>query len=265
MRVGVTLPQFRRSPEDAIAAAVAAERVGIDGVFVFDHLWAIGQPERPALNCWPLLGALAASTSRVTLGTLVARVSLLPDAVLAHNVETVCRIVGADRFVAGLGAGDRLSEPENEAYGIAFPPLDERMERLADCVRRVRTLGVAAWVGGLSDRVRKVALAEGVPLNVWGVDAARVAAERELGLEVTWGGVLAAATSNPTDPSAVAALLDDLRAAGASWAVCAPAYVDGEPPDAAVEVVASAIGRAVAGITASARPKTADGPSGGVA
>ena len=46
MRIGVTLPSFR-DDASAVDAARQAERLGLDGVFVFDHLWPIGQP-RPA-------------------------------------------------------------------------------------------------------------------------------------------------------------------------------------------------------------------------
>ena len=73
MRVGVTLPQFRHDAEAAIAVARRAEAVGIDGVFVFDHLWPLGQRMRPALHSLTLLGALAAETETVSMGPLVAR------------------------------------------------------------------------------------------------------------------------------------------------------------------------------------------------
>ena len=82
MKIGVTLPQFRDEADTALAAAVKAEELGVDGVFVFDHLWPMGQPGRPAISSGPLLGALAASTSTIHIGTLVARIGLLPDNVL---------------------------------------------------------------------------------------------------------------------------------------------------------------------------------------
>ena len=238
MKVGVTLPQFRDGAEAALAAARAAdESAVIDGVFVFDHLWAIGQPGRPALSCWPLLGALAETTDRVVLGTLVARVSLLPDAILAHHVATMLRMVGAGRFVAGLGAGDVLSKAENEAYGIPFPPADERLGRLRDCARRCIAEGATVWIGGLGPKIRDVARAEDVALNVWGVSAHRVAQEASDG-EVTWGGV---ANDYPGDP---AELLAAVRDAGATWAVIAPTYKAGEPPERAIKVIEDAIARA---------------------
>ena len=82
MKVGITLPSFRDEADSAIDAARQAESLGIDAVFCFDHLWPMGQPGRPALSSGPLLGALAASTSTIAVGTLVARIGLLPDDVL---------------------------------------------------------------------------------------------------------------------------------------------------------------------------------------
>jgi hypothetical protein len=239
MKVGITLPQFRDDPTDALRAARAAEDEGLDGVFVFDHLWAIGQPDRPALACWPLLGALAASTERVALGTLVARVSLVPDAVLAHQFEALARIAGIERVIAGLGTGDRLSEPENVAYGIPFPSLDERLARLADCTRRTKQLGLETWIGGRSAAVRRVAQQlQADAINLWDaspdeVRQARAVAGGDGGdgddgdggddggtIPITWGAV------TPDDQAALETLLRDLRDAGATWAVCGPKYGD---------------------------------------
>src|SRR5664279_6169461 len=113
MRVGITLPQFRDEADTALDAARRAEALGIDGVFCFDHLWPMGQPGRPALSSGPLLGALAAVTSTIHLGTLVARIGLVPDDVL---VEVLCGVdsLSGGRLVAGIGTGDRLSREEND-------------------------------------------------------------------------------------------------------------------------------------------------------
>lgn len=232
MRVGITLPQFRPSVEPSLVAAAAAEANGLDGVFVFDHVWAIGNPARPARNAWPLLGALAGETERVAVGPLVARVSLLPNAVLAHNLESLHRMLG-DRMIAGLGAGDTLSEAENEAVDVPFPPAAERLADLADACRRTVSLGIDTWVGGLSKKVHDLAVAHGVVLNLWGVEAERVAAVGDV--EVTWGGTA------PKEQDAVADLLVRLRDAGATWAVLGPPYGVDADPVPAVEMVAGAV------------------------
>jgi alkanesulfonate monooxygenase SsuD/methylene tetrahydromethanopterin reductase-like flavin-dependent oxidoreductase (luciferase family) len=228
VRVGITLPQFREDVETAVEAARHAEAAGLDGVFAFDHLWPIGRPDRPALHMLPFLGALAVETERVVLGSLVARVGLFPDAVLVNGLRTVARMAGTGRFIAGLGVGDRLSRAENEAFGVPFAPVAERVASLVTCCRELRATGVPVWVGGRSTAVQEVAEAEADALNLWQAPVEEVAARR--GTVLTWAGQV-----RPEDD--LPALLAGLRDAGATWAVCAPV---GAPWPEAVERIAAA-------------------------
>jgi alkanesulfonate monooxygenase SsuD/methylene tetrahydromethanopterin reductase-like flavin-dependent oxidoreductase (luciferase family) len=257
MRVGVTVPQFRHDAEAAVTTARRAEAAGIDGVFVFDHLWPLGQRMRPALHALALLGALAVETDALVLGPLVARVGLVPDAVLVHGLVSLHRMIG-DRLIAGLGTGDSLNREENEAYGVAFRPVAERLASLVGCCRALRGAGVTTWVGGRSKVVREAA-AEADGWNGWGTDAATFATDVAgvaPGRAVTWGGqVLIGRTRAEADaklrahgarPGLVAGTVDDLvdhlralAAAGASWAVCAPLDIGTDP--AAVEILADAV------------------------
>ena len=257
MRLGVTLPQFRDEAEPALAVARRAEAAGIDGVFVFDHLWPLRRPESPALHSLTLLGALAAETSRITLATFVARVSLMPDAVLVHTLHSLHRMLDGRRFIAGLGTGDRNNRDENLAYGVGFPPADARARQLVDCCRRLRELGVPTWVGGDSERARRIAAEEADGWNGWGISAdvfASLAAE--LPTEVTWGGqVLIGRTAAEAEeklarhgprPGLVHGTVDDLRRhflalqeAGASWAVCSA--LDVGTDDEAVDLLVEAL------------------------
>ena len=93
VRVGLTLPSFVEDPDIPIAVAHAAEEAGLDAVFVFDHLWRGDPPNRrPALECFSLLGAVAAETTRIQVGTLVARATLRPSATLANCLRTAQRV-----------------------------------------------------------------------------------------------------------------------------------------------------------------------------
>jgi len=78
--LGLTLPQFNERPGAALDACQEAWSLGFAGVFVFDHLWPLGQPERPALEGWTLLAALAARVGPggdgFRVGTLVTRAGL---------------------------------------------------------------------------------------------------------------------------------------------------------------------------------------------
>jgi alkanesulfonate monooxygenase SsuD/methylene tetrahydromethanopterin reductase-like flavin-dependent oxidoreductase (luciferase family) len=214
VRVGITLPQFQDQADSAIEAARRAESLGIDGVFCFDHLWPMGQPDRPALSSAPLLGALAASTSSIAIGTLVARIGLVPDEVLVAVLSSLGTI-SRGRMIAGIGTGDHLSRPENEAFGIAFEPAAERRVRLASVAATARDLGIPVWVGGGLPKTVALARSLSVAVNLWEGEAVRVAELASSGLEVTWGGPVDGAVEE------VAEHLTSLAEAGATWAVCA--------------------------------------------
>src|SRR5580698_10196942 len=143
MLTGVVLPTFRDKPDEAFAVATAAVGAGVDGVFCYDHIWPLGQPERPALAPFPILAALATmlgpSRGRgegPTLGTLVARVGLVSKAVLAARFVAL-EALAPGRVIAGLGTGDRLSEAENRAYGIPFPPAAARRAEMVELGRQL--------------------------------------------------------------------------------------------------------------------------------
>jgi len=221
MRTGVVLPTFRDTPDEAFDAAAAAVAAGVDGLFCYDHIWPLGQPERPALAPFPVLGALATRLGPPRgagegpfLGTLVARVGLVPNAVLAAQFVALERLASG-RVIAGLGTGDRLSEQENRAYGIPFASAADRRAELVELARDLVGAGLAVWVaGGPSGRAEE-ARAAGAALNVWDAEPALVA-ERSGGpdaLEVTWAG------PPPKASPTVADTLQQLHRAGASWAV----------------------------------------------
>lgn len=231
--MGITLPQFGDQAEPVFEVARQAEAAGLDGVFVFDHLWPIGRPDRPALHGPTLLAALAAETGRIAVGTLVARIGLVPDAVLVHQFATVRRIAG-DRLIAGLGIGDHLSAPENQAYGVELASVSERRTSLASVCRSLRGLGVTTWVGGRAPATRAVGRAEAGAVNLWQAGVEEVAAEAagHRG-EVTWGGQVDLGTGGGGD---IAALLASLAGADATWAVLAPV---GASWPVAVEAIAA--------------------------
>jgi alkanesulfonate monooxygenase SsuD/methylene tetrahydromethanopterin reductase-like flavin-dependent oxidoreductase (luciferase family) len=228
--VGTTLPSFVEDPEIPITVARAAEAADLDGVFVYDHVWRGDPPNRrPALECFSLLGAVAAETSRIRVGTLVARATLRPAATLANSFSTAQR-VSDGRLVAGIGAGDSQSRAENESYGLEFGTLVDRVSALHDAVRAASGHGYPVWVGGHATQVREiVAVADG--WNSWGTTPEQFAEQGALvrgvapGAELTWGGL-----ARPIEEGA-SALTDRLRPyadAGATWIVVGP--IDASDP-----------------------------------
>jgi alkanesulfonate monooxygenase SsuD/methylene tetrahydromethanopterin reductase-like flavin-dependent oxidoreductase (luciferase family) len=221
MRTGVILPTFRDTPNDAFDAAARAVAAGVDGLFCYDHIWPIGQPQRPALAPFPVLGALATRLDpapgdgqRPFLGTLVARVGLVPDAVLVAQFTALDRLAPG-RVIAGLGTGDHLNEQENRAYGIPVAPAADRRAQMVEVARTLVAAGVPVWVaGGLTGRTQE-ARAAGAALNVWDADPALV--EERTGaadaVEVTWAG------PPPKASPTVAETVRSMHRAGATWVV----------------------------------------------
>jgi hypothetical protein len=219
MRIGCTLPTFRDDPAPAVELARAAEEAGLDGVFAFDHVWPMRQPGRPSLLGKLVLAAAAAVTRRIDVGTLVARVGLVPDVTLRSELAALDAVSGG-RLVAGLGTGDSKSDDEQRAYGVALVPAARRRDSLRRLAEELREAGVEVWVGRGSPATDAVARRCGAVLNLWDAAPEAVAAAARVG-PTSWGGPL------PQDPAEAGVRLRRLAEAGATYAVWAwPASVD---------------------------------------
>ncbi|MGB8178824.1 MAG: LLM class flavin-dependent oxidoreductase, partial [Acidimicrobiales bacterium] len=130
MKLGVLLPTFQDNADLALAFAERAQRAGVDGVFAYDHMFPIGSPERPTLAPMPVLAAVA-SRLPLTVGTLIARVTLVSTAQLVEQFTTL-QAVAPGRVIAALGTGDKLSKPEHDAYGLPYPSPDARRALMRD-------------------------------------------------------------------------------------------------------------------------------------
>jgi alkanesulfonate monooxygenase SsuD/methylene tetrahydromethanopterin reductase-like flavin-dependent oxidoreductase (luciferase family) len=242
---GITLPSFRESPEPAIEVARRAEVAGLDAVFAFDHLFRSAPTGvRPAIEGFTLLGAVAAETSTIALGPLVARATLRPPATLAHLFDTVQRVSGG-RLIAAIGAGDHESRAENETFGLEFGTMSDRVGALEAAVDAAMGHGYPVWVGGTSASVRVVA-AHSDGWNRWSGDPERFAAHaaevRRLAADactLSWGGLVVLGEDEraaqkkkerldpPPDaivggPERVAERWRQYIAAGADWIIAGP-------------------------------------------
>jgi F420-dependent oxidoreductase-like protein len=118
--------------------AQAAERAGFDLVTLMDHFYQIsvvGAETDPILEAYTALGALAARTSRIKLGTLVTGVTYRNPALLAKMVTTL-DVISKGRAVMGIGAA--WHEAEHRGYGVEFPPVGERMDRLDEALTIIK-------------------------------------------------------------------------------------------------------------------------------
>jgi F420-dependent oxidoreductase-like protein len=126
-----TEPQQGATYDDLLAVAREAEALGFDAFFRSDHYLRMGEGrhEPGPTDAWITLAGLARDTERIRLGTLVTAATFRLPGPLAISVAQVDAMSGG-RVELGLGTG--WFGEEHTAYGIPFPPLDERFERLEE-------------------------------------------------------------------------------------------------------------------------------------
>ena len=141
LSVGLQLGPQTVAWEELRRWTLKAEALGFDSVWLADHfIRGFEHPEHPVIEMWSGLAALAAITSRIRLGSLVASVTHRNPAITAVSAATIDRI-SRGRFVLGLGAG--WSKDEHRAYGIPLPPPAVRIAMLAEAIQICRLL----WTG----------------------------------------------------------------------------------------------------------------------
>ena len=137
VRFGYKASAEQFAPRELLGYAVQAERQGFDSVFVSDHLqpWRHVGGHAPAALPW--LGALAASTERVLLGTSVLTPTFrYHPAVVAQAFATLgCLAPG--RVILGVGSGESLNEVP---LGLQWPDGKERFARLKEAVTLIKQL-----------------------------------------------------------------------------------------------------------------------------
>src|SRR6185312_16302177 len=121
---------------DIQAMAQTAERIGLDSFWLADHL-IYRYPERDESGCWEVftfLSAVAAVTSKIEIGPLVACTSFRNPALLAKMADALDEISNG-RFILGLGCG--WHEPEYDAFGY---PFDHRVGRFEEAMAIIAPL-----------------------------------------------------------------------------------------------------------------------------
>ncbi len=118
---------------EQLAVARAAEAAGFESFFRSDHYSSFPGPEdNPTTDAWTVLAGLARETTRIGLGVLVSPVTFRQPGQLAKVVTTVDEMAGG-RVEVGVGAG--WNEVEHARYGLPFPPIGERAERMEEELR----------------------------------------------------------------------------------------------------------------------------------
>jgi F420-dependent oxidoreductase-like protein len=120
---GVSWPQWQ-------AIARACEESGVPALFRSDHYLPLGEGlGRDALDAWAVICALAASTSRLRLGSLVSPAGFRHPSLLAKVVATADQISDG-RIELGIGAG--WNDAEHAAFGFPFPATPQRLDVFAE-------------------------------------------------------------------------------------------------------------------------------------
>jgi alkanesulfonate monooxygenase SsuD/methylene tetrahydromethanopterin reductase-like flavin-dependent oxidoreductase (luciferase family) len=251
MRLGLSLPTFTADVERPLAAARRAAELGFDAVFSVDHLFPPGRPERPSLEAFAVLSAVAASNAGLGVGVLVARAGVRPVGLLAKQAAALDELSGG-RAILGLGAGDALVRAEHETLGLPFPGAAERVAILEETALATRSLFAgepwaggervpaidgpllppgrpSVWIGGTSARVIGAAARAADGWNGWNLDAdgfaTRAAALRETAaaagrdpaeITPTWGGIVLVG-EDEADLARLAAGRDAVGPAWESW------------------------------------------------
>ena len=119
-----------------LASAIEAD--GWDGLWYADHYMPNTEDGEPAAGdvheCYAMLAALAATTSRIRLGSLVTPTTMNHPALIANRAATIDRISNG-RFVLGMGAGWQVNE--HKAFGIDLFEAGPRVDRFAEAIEIV--------------------------------------------------------------------------------------------------------------------------------
>lgn len=146
MKFGLQHPNFSfdgegpQIVEKLREVARRAESYGFDSFWVMDHFHQIrnvGEVPEPMLEGWTTQSVVAGLTSRIKLGTLVTGIVYRHPSVLA-KVGATFDVLSKGRLYMGIGAAWNVDEAT--AYGIPFPSVKERMDRLEESVQIIKKM-----------------------------------------------------------------------------------------------------------------------------
>ena len=140
MKIGYFLSCEEYGPDSLLEQARLAEQAGFESLWISDHFhpWTDAQGNSPFV--WGVLGAVAASTERIRLGTgVTCPIIRIHPAIVAQAAATTAALLPG-RFFLGVGTGENLNE---HVLGDRWPTPDVRLEMLEESIEVMRSL----WTG----------------------------------------------------------------------------------------------------------------------
>ena len=161
MEFGIQTGQQHRTYAEILDLWRVADRLGYVNGWLYDHLVPVGGDlDGPVFEAWTLLSSLLSRTERIRGGVLVSCVMFRNPSVLAKAAATVDHASGGR---VEFGIGSCWNAWEADLYGIAFPELAERNDRLVEALNVVRTMWDPSK-GNFEGRYYKVSGAHFSPL-----------------------------------------------------------------------------------------------------
>ena len=133
--IGVYLPQMGFTYDQILHRAQRCDQLGIDSLWLYDHLYGPGAPDYPSMEAWTLATALLSRTERIQVGHMVLCNQFRHPVVLAKMATTLDQI-SAGRLRLGIGSGS--IEDEHDRMGLPWGTFRERSERLGETLEILR-------------------------------------------------------------------------------------------------------------------------------
>ena len=138
LRFGIRIVLYQQSFEPVKNYVLAAERLGFDSIWVNDHLLPIvGSLQKPMLECWTVMSALAGVTTKIRLGSLVLNNTFRYPQLVAKMASTL-DVVSNGRLELGIGIG--WFKLEHKMFGLPYKKYSERIEMLVESIELIKSL-----------------------------------------------------------------------------------------------------------------------------